>query len=1072
MPDEPIPKSRPHPTHLAPASDGAAARRSVAAIPYAELHVTSNFTFLTGASHPDELVTRAAELGYRAVAVTDCNTFAGIVRAHVAAKDAGIQLVVGCRVQLADPPGVSVLVYPTDLASYGRLCRLLTLGKRRAAKGECRLMLRDLIEHSDGLLAALVPPCAFDDGFAQTLRQLSDTFDDDRLSLTATNLYTQNAEARLRGLAALAAHHRVPLLATNDVHYHDAARRPVQDVLTCVRHRCTIQRAGFRLLANAERHLKPPDEMHRLFARHPRALARTLEIAERTKGFSLDQLRYEYPDEVVPPGTTAMRHLTALTWAGAGTRYPNGVPAKVRGLVENELRLIDDLRYAPYFLTVHDLVAFANSKGILCQGRGAAANSAVCYCLGVTAVDPERSEMLFERFISKERDEPPDIDIDFEHERREEVIQHLYAKYGRDRAALTAEVISYRGRSAIRDVGKAMGLSLDCVGRLAKELSWWDTGAPSAKRVRELGLDPSDRTIAKCLALAAELAGFPRHLSQHVGGFVITRRPLCELVPIENAAMADRTVIEWDKDDIDALGMLKVDCLGLGMLTCLRKCMMLTAQHHDRPLTLATIPAEDPMTYDMICKADTVGVFQIESRAQMSMLPRLKPRRFYDLVIEVAIVRPGPIQGKMVHPYLLRRDGKEPIRYASPEIERVLGRTLGVPLFQEQAMSLAVVAAGFTPGEADQLRRAMAAWKRSGKAILRFERKLIDGMLARGHSREFAEQTFTQITGFSGYGFPESHAASFALLVYASCWLKCHYPAAFAAALLNSQPMGFYQPAQIIRDLKEHGVDVRWMDVNHSRWDCTLERTNTGPALRLGLRLVNGMREADADRISDTVATRGPFATPLALLRASDVRAASLRRLARADAFASMGLTRQRALWAIEAINDDDLPLFASVNADASGVSEPTTTLPAVEPPAEVTADYHAAGLSLKNHPLAFIRERLDAMDVTRNSALADELVAPAGTRLSVAGVVLVRQRPGTASGIVFMTIEDETGVANLIVRPKVFERFRRAARHSRIIVCSGKVERQGRVVHVLAKSIRDVPTDDGAAFGRSRDFH
>ena len=705
----------------------------------------------------------------------------------------------------------------------------------------------------------VVPPRVVSDDVIAALEHLRRVFDEDRLSLAVSRRYHQDDATRIRQIADLGEHLRIPLVATNDAHYHIPQRRTLQDVLTCIRHGCTLEQAGFRLHPNAERHLKAPDEMYRLFLEQSAALARTVEIAERCKGFSLDQLRYNYPDEIVPEGTTPMSHLRELTDAGAAERFPGGVPAQVQGQIDHELRIIDDLRYAPYFLTVHDLVRFARSKDILCQGRGAAANSAVCYCLGVTAVDPSRGNMLFERFVSKERDEPPDIDIDFEHERREEVIQYLYTKYGRDRAALTAEVISYRGRSAIRDVGKAMGLSLDVVEALAREVDWWHDSPDDPQRLAALGLNPRDPHLRSVLLHACEIMGFPRHLSQHVGGFVITQTPLCELVPIENAAMEDRTVIEWDKDDIEALGMLKVDVLGLGMFTCLRKCLDLVAESDGERLTLATIPAEDPATYDMICNADTIGVFQIESRAQMSMLPRLRPRCYYDLVIEVAIVRPGPIQGKMVHPYIRRRNGEETFEYASPEVQRVLGRTLGVPLFQEQCMSLAVSAAGFTPGEADQLRRAIASWKRSGAAIQRFERKLIDGMTARGYSPEFAGQVFTQISGFSGYGFPESHAASFAILVYASCWLKRHKPAAFAAALLNSQPMGFYQPAQIVRDAQEHGVDVRPIDVNHSHWDCTLEASEHGHSIRLGMRLVKSLSQTHANAVHLAVERCGAY---------------------------------------------------------------------------------------------------------------------------------------------------------------------------------------------------------------------
>ncbi|MCC6322942.1 MAG: error-prone DNA polymerase [Phycisphaerales bacterium] len=1079
MPEAPHAKPWPHPLHASKQQEPSHAPTATASgIAYAELQVTSNFTFLTGASQPDELVAQAALLGHRAIAITDRNTLAGIVRAHVAAKEAGIALVVGCRIELTDPFPLSVLVYPTDRPAYGRLCQLLTLGKRRAEKGSCRLCLHDLIDHSDGLLAVAVPPKILDDEFVAVLQGLQRAFREDRLSIASARACRQDAQRRLHQIADLSQHVGVPLVATNDVHHHVRARRPLQDVLTCIRHGCTIEQAGFRLHANAERHLKAPSEMARLFAERPDAIARTAQIAERAAGFSLDQLRYEYPDEVVPESGTPMSRLIELTWAGAAHRYPHGVPDKVRAQVEHELRLIDDLRYAPYFLTVHDLVSFAVSRGILCQGRGAAANSAVCYCLGVTAVDPDRVSVLFERFISKERDEPPDIDIDFEHERREEVIQYIYGKYGRDRAALTAEVISYRGRSAIRDVGKAMGLSLDLVDQLAKELDWWsDTPDVNTDRLRQLGLNPNDPHLARVMSLARELMGFPRHLSQHVGGFVITRSPLCELVPIENAAMEDRTVIEWDKDDIDALGMLKVDCLGLGMLTCIRKCLELVEQHTGEALSLATIPPEDPATYDMICKADTIGVFQIESRAQMSMLPRLQPRCYYDLVIEVAIVRPGPIQGDMVHPYLRRRNGEEPIRYASPEIEQVLGRTLGVPLFQEQAMSLAVVAAGFSAGEADQLRRAIASWKRSGKAIQRFERKLIDGMIRRGFTAEFAQQVFTQISGFSGYGFPESHAASFALLVYASCWLKRHHPAAFAAALLNSQPMGFYQPAQIVRDAREHGVEVRPVDVNHSSWDCTLEKGGDGhgPAIRLGMRMVDGLPRAEADRLSAAALKHGAARTIAVLSRRSGARPSSLRLLAEADAFGSMSMSRQQALWEVQALKEGYAPLFEDVEeriAARACEPAPPPPLPRVHPSTEVSLDYNAVGLSLKAHPLVFLRGQLSALRVTPNAELADESRTPRGRALTVAGIVLVRQRPGTASGIVFMTIEDETGIANLIVRPQVYERFRRAARHSRMILCRGTLERAGGVVHVLARSIRTIDDLGPDLPAMSRDFH
>ena len=1104
MPEQPFAKPRPHPAKAPPCDRVPAVVGATTARlhPYAELQVTTNFTFLTGASHPEELVQRAVELGHRAIAITDRHTLAGVVRAHIAAKDAGLPLVVGARLDLwplawwesspkvapTQDGNVSVLVYPTDRGSYGRLCRLLTVGKRRAPKGECWLALRDLEQHSAGVLVVAVARSRLDDEYSRTLCRLREVFDDDRLSLAASCPYGPDDGERLAQIASVAAAVGVPLVAANDVHCHTPERRALQDVLTCIRHGCTIRQVGTRLWPNAERHLKSPEEMARLFRDHPDAIARTVRIAERGAAFNLDQLRYEYPDEVVPPGRSPTQHLADLTWKGAAERFPGseGVPEKVRVQIRHELALIAELRYEPYFLTVHDIVVFARSRGILCQGRGAAANSAVCYCLGVTAVDPTRIDMLFERFISRERNEPPDIDIDFEHERREEVIQYLYAKYGRERAALTAEVITYRGRSAVRDVGKAMGLSLDAVDRLAKNLDWWHGGTIEPERLREAGFNPADPTLRDVVALTAQLVGFPRHLSQHVGGFVITRGPLCESVPIENAAMPDRTIIEWDKDDLDAMGMLKVDVLGLGMLTCIRRCFGIVEQHHGRALTLATVPPEDPAVYDMVCKADTVGVFQIESRAQMSMLPRLRPRCFYDLVIEVAIVRPGPIQGKMVHPYLRRRSGEEAFTYPDERVKAVLGKTLGVPLFQEQAMGLAIVAAGFTPGEADALRRAMAAWKRKGNLIFRFGEKLIAGMTARGYAPEFAERCFEQIKGFSEYGFPESHAASFALLVYVSSWLKHHYPAAFAAALLNSQPMGFYAPAQIVRDATEHGVEILPVDVNASAWDCTLEGSQDAPALRLGMRLVDGLRQAAADAIARAVTRReeGPFQTVESLWRSAcggvgvgggvGVRVADLRRLAAADAFGSMGLDRQGAMWQIRRLRDDALPLFDDGH-NAAADHEPGAALPPIPLARTIRHDYDALGLSLKAHPLSLERARLDAMGVATALRVRDAASFPHGKAVAVAGVVLVRQRPSTASGIVFMTIEDETGAANLILFPKVYERFRRAARHSVAVIAWGRVERQGEVVHIMVRRIGDLREQTAFATvskSLSRDFH
>ena len=1074
---------------------------------YVELCVTSNFTFLRGASHPEELVERARDLGHAAASIADHNSLAGVVRAHVAAKALRIPLVVGCRLVLEDgtpraaPAGapvprgtLKVLVFPTDRAAYGRLSRLLTLGKRRAEKGACRLGFADLEAHHEGLLAIALPPPRITPGFSRRLADLRRLFDDDRLSLAATCLLEAGDAARLERLAALGRCAGVPLVATNDVHFHVRERRRLQDVLTCVRTGTTIESAGWRLFANGERHLKSPEEMARLFAGHEAALSRTVEIAQRAKGFSLDHLRYEYPDEVCPSGVSPAAHLRALTLRGAAQRYPSGVPDAVVALLEHELETIAALHYEPYFLTVHDLVEFARSRGILCQGRGAAANSAVCFCLGVTALDPVRIDLLFERFVSRERGEPPDIDLDFEHERREEAIQYLYAKYGRERAALTAEVISYRARSAVRDVGKALGLSLDAVDRLARAADAWGDQPPD---LTAAGLSAGDPGAAAVIELCREIAGFPRHLSQHVGGFVITRGPLCELVPVENASMADRTVIEWDKDDLDAMGILKVDVLGLGMLTCLRKTFAhlhaigREAEAAPPPggsWTLANIPPEDAAVYDMLCEADTVGVFQIESRAQMAMLPRLRPRCFYDLVIEVAIVRPGPIQGGMVHPYLRRRAGEEAVTYPSEAVRRVLKKTLGVPLFQEQAMTLAIVAAGFTPGEADRLRRAMAAWKRKTTDIDRLGARLVQGMVERGYPQEFADRCHAQIRGFSEYGFPESHAASFALLVYVSAWLKCRHPAAFAAALLDSQPMGFYGPMQIIDDAKRHGVVVREVDVHHSRVDCTLEPGPErvpgadaggardaglgGPALRLGLRMVRGLSREHAAGVVEAVARHGPFASIEALHRALDhgrrVPVFALKRLASADAFGSMGLSRQAALWHVRALRDDDTPLFAEAVAErADGLG----SLPPIGAAEEVTRDYGALSLSLKAHPVSFHRARLAAAGVVPAAELSDAGRTPHGREVAVAGLVLVRQRPSTAGGIVFFTIEDETGSANLILKPKVFERCLRAAIEGVFVIAHGRVERKGIVVHVQTERLESAGDPFEASLFRSRDF-
>ena len=1046
---------------------------------YAELQVTSNFSFLRGASHPEELVGEAAALGHAAVAIADRNTLAGAVRAHEAAKRADIRLLVGARLDLADAP--SLLSFPTDRTAYGRLARLLTIGRRRAPKGECHLGLADVIAHGAGQVMIAVAPDVPDAAFAGVLEKLRDHFKK-RLYLAVQNLYRGDDIRRLAALSAIAEDCRVPLVATNDVHAHVPARRALHDVLTCIREHRTLFDAGFRLHANAERHLKPADEMARLFRGRPDVVARTLEVAGACR-FGLDELRYEYPVDPVPGGRTPLDELVRLAWAGAAERYADGVPEKVGTQITHELTLIGDLDYAPYFLTVHDIVRFARSRGILCQGRGSAANSAVCYCLGITAVDPSRIDLLFERFVSAERDEPPDIDVDFEHSRREEVIQYIYAKYGRRHAGMTATTIRYRAKSAIREVGKIFALSGDAIVALQGAAWRRSPDEITDAHIRDAGLDPGDRTVRLVMELSRELIGFPRHLSQHTGGMVMTKGPLSDVVPIENAAMAGRTVIEWNKDDLDVLGILKVDVLGLGMLTCLRKAFEAIERHHGRALTLATVPAEDPKVYDMLCRGDSVGVFQVESRAQMSMLPRLRPRNFYDLVIEVAIVRPGPIQGDMVHPYLRRRRGEEGVNYPSAELEQVLAKTLGVPLFQEQAMRIAIVAAGFTPAEADALRRAMATFRRFGE-IHAFRQRFIDGMLARGYVRDFAERCFKQIEGFADYGFPESHAASFALLVYVSAWLKCHYPAAFACALLNSQPMGFYAPAQIVRDVREHGVEVRPVDVNASDWDCTLEDAGDrgGGALRLGLRQVKGLAQKDAASLA--TARGGGYPSIGALWRRASLSKAALETLARADAYRSLDLNRHQALWAVAGLDESPGPLFAGLD-DAGTRPEPPVVLPEMALGEEVAEDYRTLRLTLKRHPLALLRRGLEDDGFGPCAHLAS---LARGRRAKVAGLVTARQRPATAKGVIFLTLEDESGIANLIVWASVFERFRRAVLSAGLLGVAGTVQREGTVIHVLAERLFDLtgrlsdlegetPRPGGADARRrlgltSRDFH
>jgi len=1069
----------PRPSSLAPRPSPLAPR------PFCELHAKSNFSFLEGASHPDELVRRAAELGYAALAITDRNSLAGVVRAHGAAKDVGLKLLVGAEITPEDVPPLVLLA--TDRAAYGRLARLITRGRRRAEKGECRLMFENVAEHAEGLIAGVrlqIGNCKLQ------IANWEEVFGD-RCYLLAELHHGPDDRGRLGRLIDLARRARVPLVAAGDVHYHVPQRKALHDVLTAIRHGTTVAAAGEHLFPNAQRYLKSPQAMAALFADAPEAIRRTIEIADRCT-FSLDQLRYEYPEELAPAGETPGEYLARLTWAGARGRYPGGVPEKVRRLVEHELRLIDELHYEAYFLTVWDLVRFARRRDILCQGRGSAANSAVCYCLGITSVDPDRMDVLFERFVSRERDEAPDIDVDFEHQRREEVLQYLYDKYGRDRAGMTAEVITYRPRSAVRDVGKALGLSPDRVDALAKRIEHFHHEPDLDQRCREVGIDPEHGPGRQLVELVDQLVGFPRHLSQHTGGMVMTRGPLCELVPIENAAMPDRTVIQWNKDDLDELGILKVDCLALGMLTAIRKCFELVERHYGRRLTLADVPEGDRRVYDMICRADTMGVFQIESRAQMSMLPRLRPRCFYDLVIEVAIVRPGPIQGNMVHPYLRRRNGQEPVSYPDESIRRVLGKTLGVPLFQEQAMRLAVVAAGFTPGEADQLRRAMGAWRRPG-LIDRFRKKLIDGMRANGFSDEYAEAVFTQIRGFGDYGFPESHAASFALLVYVSAWLRYHYPAAFCCALLNSQPMGFYAPAQLIRDLREHGVEVLPVDVNYSEGECTLEGVGCGAkpqaALRLGFDMLEGLRAADAGRIVEARGGR-PFDSLEDFARRTGLGRAVLSRLSKADAFGSLGLNRREALWQALGQDHRELPLLdrrvgtahQENTADAAPKTEPPKseetqsisvgsahpTLPKMSPAEEVLADYRTAGFSLKAHPMQFLREELDRLGAVPAGRLRDW---PHGKPVCVAGIVLVRQRPATAKGITFVTLEDETGIANLIVRPDVWKRYRQAALGATLLLARGKLQRQGRVIHVLTTKLENLSDRLQELTSQSRDF-
>jgi len=1083
---------------------------------YAELAVTTNFSFLRGASHPAEMVAAAEELGLSALAITDRNSFAGIVRAYDEwKKRKKLQLIVGVRLVTMD--GFETLAYPTDREAYARLCRLLSAGKRKASHKEhteCHLAFEDILAAAEGQVFIALPPETLDEelspAFAQRLARLAEAAPR-KSYLAAIHGYRGDEPRRLGTLDALARSAETPLVALNDVHYHTPERRPLADVVTCIREGCTIHEAGLRLAANAERHLKTPAEMARLFAAFPDAVTRTLEIAAVCH-FTLDGLRNEYPDEPVPPGKTAQGHLEDLTWRGARDRYPGHTPEKVETQLREELALIAELDYARYFLTVHDVVHYARGEGILCQGRGSAANSAVCYCLGITEINPATSNLLFARFISSERKEPPDIDVDFEHERREEVIQYIYRRYGREYAAICATVIHYRSRRAIREVGKAMGLTPDITGTLAKTV--WGSHADGLpdKHIREAGFDPANPQIRQSILLARELIGFPRHLSQHVGGFILTRRRLDETVPIANAAMNERTYIEWDKDDIDTLGLMKVDVLALGMLSALRRGLDLLATHYERPLTLDTIPGDGTddaeKVYDMLGHADSVGVFQVESRAQMSMLPRLKPREFYDLVIEVAIVRPGPIQGNMVHPYLKRRDeDAERIVYPSPapqhgdkdELKNVLKRTRGVPLFQEQAMQIAITAARFTPDEADGLRRAMATFRHNGNVHV-YRKEFVERMTARGYDPEFVERCFGQIEGFGEYGFPESHAASFALLVYASAWIKCHYPDVFCAAILNSQPMGFYQPAQLVIDARKHGVEVRPADVNSSHWDCTLEPAATGPhrfAVRLGFREIEGSSEDEMTAL--VIARANGYGSIERLAAVAGVSHAAIERLAAADAFRSLGLDRRAALWAARRLrtitpnttvipgvmaepcfaptagtrllkrsprrkagagapDSSTLPLFEPRLGDEL-FPEPAVALPPMSLAEHVAEDYVTTSLSLKGHPVAFFRERLARRGAIPNADLYDvERTAP-DQRITVAGLVLTRQMPGDKK-VVFATLEDETGIANIIVWPKVFAANRRVVMSASFLAVRGRLQRAGEVVHVLGESFVDLSAD------------
>lgn len=1012
---------------------------------YTELQVTTNFSFLRGGSHPEELIAQAAALGYTKIAITDHNTLAGVVRAHTAAKAAGIRIIVGCCLDLQDGP--SILAYPTNLDGYSRLSHLLTTGNLRTEKGKCELYKKDVYAHKEGLLFAVIPPAKlnarfdYDEPFKQSLHEYQENLHG-QLYLTAARSYQGDDVKKLYRLAELSDYYKIPLLATNDVHYHDTDRRQLQDILMCIREKTTIHAAGFLLHQNAERFLKPEKEMLRLFRQYPDAIARTQEIVNAYR-FSLDELKYVYPQEITTEGRTPDQQLAHFVWQGAREKFGEAIPEKIKTSIEYELDFMKRKNYAAYFLTVYDFVQFARTNKILCQGRGSAANSVICYCLGITSVNPSKFKLLFARFMSDARDEPPDVDVDFEHQRREEVMQYIYGKFGRDRAGIVATVTQVHYKGAVRDIAKAMGLSVDMIDVLAGCSGTHGEGVQE-ERIREAGLNPDDPHLRKVLELTRQYMGFPRQLGQHTGGFVISQNKLSYLCPILNARMKDRTNIEWNKDDIDALGLLKIDVLALGMLTCIRKCFDLAKQHYNLDLTLANIPQDDAKVYDMICHADTIGVFQIESRAQMSMLPRLRPRCFYDLVIEVAIVRPGPIQGDMVHPYLRRRNGQEKVEYPSDALKEILGRTLGVPLFQEQAMEIAIVAAGFTPAEADALRRSMATFKAQGM-VKQFHDKLIGGMLKNGYTQEYAERVFKQLEGFGSYGFPESHAVSFALLVYISSWLKCYYPDVFAAGLLNSQPMGFYAPAQIVKDAQKHGVTVRPVDINHSAWDNTLEEKDSNYcALRLGFRQVKGLREEEMTKL---VTARKKAFTSVNELLDADISIAALEKLADADAFRSINLDRRKALWEICSLADHPTGVFKGQPSE-SAIEQPVA-LPEMTPSEHVVQDYSSLSLSLKAHPVHFVRKQLSRHRIVSTSELSG---IPDGAFVKVAGIVLVRQRPGTASGICFITIEDETGSANLVVFRQLFDQYRKEILQSKLLMVTGKLQREGEVIHVVVQ--------------------